>query len=205
MSRLSFYLLKYCVSALMIGFASQKPLAPPADSSALDTRVLRLWHISHRPLNRAPSELNTRDSRLWPSWSVLLLKTSCASGERLASLVFRLRRTLAPSALDTRALRLWLISHRPLNRAPSELNTRDSRLWPSWSVLLRKTSCASGERLASLVFRLRRTLALSALDTRALRLWFISHRPCWTERLRACGLFLTDRVKPSLWQRLLKD
>ena len=31
--------------------------------------------------------------------SVLLRKTSCASGERLASLVFRLRRTLAPSAL----------------------------------------------------------------------------------------------------------
>ena len=45
--------------------------------------------------------------------SVLLRKTSCASGERLASLVFRLRRTLAPSALNTRAPRSWLISHGP--------------------------------------------------------------------------------------------
>ena len=33
--------------------------------------------------------------------SVLICKTSCASGERLASFVFRLQRTLAPSALDT--------------------------------------------------------------------------------------------------------
>ena len=43
----------------------------------------------------------------------LLRKTSCASGERLASLVFRLRRTLTPSALNTRASRSWLISHEP--------------------------------------------------------------------------------------------
>ena len=35
----------------------------------------------------------------------------CASAERLASLVFRLRRTLAPSALDTPASRSRLISH----------------------------------------------------------------------------------------------
>ena len=33
------------------------------------------------------------------------VKTSCASCERLASLVIRLRRTLAPSALNTRASR----------------------------------------------------------------------------------------------------
>ena len=39
--------------------------------------------------------------------------------------------------------------------------------------------CASSERLTLLIFRLRRTLAL-----------------------RASGLFLTDRVKPSLLQRL---
>ena len=44
--------------------------------------------------------------------SALMMKW-CASGERLASLVFRLRRTLAPSALDTRASRSWLISLRP--------------------------------------------------------------------------------------------
>ena len=47
------------------------------------------------------------------------------------------------------------------------------------SVLSRKTSYASGERLASLIFHL----------------W-------WSVVLHACGLFLTDRVKPSLWQRL---
>ena len=52
-------------------------------------------------------------SALMMKRSVLLRKTSCASGERLASLVFRLRRTLAPSALDTRASRSWLISHGP--------------------------------------------------------------------------------------------
>ena len=56
-------------------------------------------------------------SRQWSfliHWlSVLLRKTTCASGERLASLVFRLRRTLAPSALDTCASRSWLVSHEP--------------------------------------------------------------------------------------------
>ena len=49
--------------------------------------------------------------------------------------------------------------------------------------LLRKTSCASSERFALLVFRLRRTLAPSALDTRASRSWLISHGPCYTESL----------------------
>ena len=46
-------------------------------------------------------------------WKGLLRKTSCASGERLVSLVFCLRRTLAPLALDTRASRSWLIFHGP--------------------------------------------------------------------------------------------
>ena len=54
------------------------------------------------------------------------------------------------------------------------------------TVLLHKISCASCERLTSLVFRLRRTLTPLVLDTRTSR----------------SGLFLTDRVKPSLWQRL---
>ena len=51
--------------------------------------------------------------------SVLLMKrwtehkTSCASGEWLASLVLRLRRTNAPSALDALASRSWIISHGP--------------------------------------------------------------------------------------------
>ena len=34
----------------------------------------------------------------------------------IASLVFRLRRTLAPSALDTRASSSWLISHRVFDK-----------------------------------------------------------------------------------------
>ena len=37
------------------------------------------------------------------SWSIPLRGISCASGERLAALAFRLRRTLAPSALALRA------------------------------------------------------------------------------------------------------
>ena len=52
-------------------------------------------------------------SALMMNRSVLLRKTSCASGERLASLVFRLQRTFAPSALNTRTSRSWLISHGP--------------------------------------------------------------------------------------------
>ena len=52
---------------------------------------------------------------------------------------------------------------------------------------MHKVSCASGERRAKRVFHLRQTLAPSALDTRPWRSWL---------------LFLTDRVKPSLWQRL---
>ena len=62
------------------------------------------------------SFLFVKNSVLAPSWwrgEFGFGKTSCASGERLASLVFRLRRTLAPSALDTHASRSWLITHRP--------------------------------------------------------------------------------------------
>ena len=47
-----------------------------------------------------------------------------------APLVFRLRRTLAPSALDTRRFALVAyFSQTVLNQAPSALNTRASRLW----------------------------------------------------------------------------
>ena len=57
---------------------------------------------------------------------------------------------------------------------------------PHGEEVLRKTSCTSGERLASLVFRLRRTLAPSVLNTRASRS---------TLALRTRGLFLTDHAE----------
>ena len=54
--------------------------------------------------------------------SVPLRGTSCAYGEMLAALAFRLRRTLAPSALDARASRslYLLVTHtrtEPLTKA----------------------------------------------------------------------------------------
>ena len=63
-------------------------------------------------------------------------------------------------------------------------------LAPSWwrgESFASQNSCASGERLASLVF-------LPPADLSRLRRSILA--------LRAHGLFLTDRVKPSLWQRL---
>ena len=55
--------------------------------------------LCHRPRNCNLSNLCGRCKSLAPEIVSPLSGISCASGERLAALAFRLRRTLAPSAL----------------------------------------------------------------------------------------------------------
>ena len=78
--------------------------------------------LCHRPRNCNLSNLCGRCKSLAPEivsqWLIPLRGISCASGERLAALAFRLRRTLAPSALALRARFSSLLRRSYLGQLP---------------------------------------------------------------------------------------